>query len=124
MSIVFVGRVPRLYDRWEDAHAQVDRYPRCRHQSYKSYDEARRAWENFHNDRDQQIFRRFKPEARRDHELAIIEEDIVGLQVSDAAMPDLNRDYNSFVDGSAIWKVVIGVLLIYVVVVWIVANIS
>ena len=38
--VVFIGRVPGVYDHWPDAQAQVDRYPSASHRGFDVRAEA------------------------------------------------------------------------------------
>ena len=38
--VVYIGRVPGVYDHWPDAQAQVDRYPGASHRGFDSKAEA------------------------------------------------------------------------------------
>ena len=42
--VVFIGRVPGVYDHWLDAHAQVDRYPGASHRGFDSSAEAENSY--------------------------------------------------------------------------------
>ena len=39
-NVVFVGRVPGVYDNWSDAQVQVDKYPGASHRGFDSRAEA------------------------------------------------------------------------------------
>ena len=38
--VVFIGRVPGVYDHWPDAQAQVDKYPGASHRGFDNRAEA------------------------------------------------------------------------------------
>ncbi|KAL3840672.1 hypothetical protein ACJIZ3_025263 [Penstemon smallii] len=42
--VVFVGRVPGIYDNWDDANDQVKYYSNARHKSFKSFEAAEDAY--------------------------------------------------------------------------------
>ena len=42
--VVFIGRVPGVYDHWPDAHAQVDRYPGASHRGFNDRAEAEKSY--------------------------------------------------------------------------------
>ncbi|KAL3820129.1 hypothetical protein ACJIZ3_023430 [Penstemon smallii] len=42
--VVFVGRVPGIYEDWGEAEKQVFRFSNARHKSYKSYEDAHAAY--------------------------------------------------------------------------------
>lgn len=45
--MVFVGRIPGIYENWEDAKAQVHRYSDSVYKSFRSRDEAIAAFNNY-----------------------------------------------------------------------------
>ena len=42
--VVFIGRVPGVYDHWPDAQAQVDRYPGASHRGFDNRAEAENSY--------------------------------------------------------------------------------
>ncbi|KAL3825459.1 hypothetical protein ACJIZ3_021489 [Penstemon smallii] len=42
--VLFVGRVPGIYEDWGEAEKQVFRFSNARHKSYRSYEDAHAAY--------------------------------------------------------------------------------
>ncbi|XP_058106643.1 uncharacterized protein LOC131249926 [Magnolia sinica] len=124
--VVFVGGNLGLYYRWEDAQAYVDRYSRCRHQSYKTYDEVAIAWQNYqatsqNYDRPSRRIQTASPPPHATRRQ--VQEDLVGTHLTCESYTDVREEHYSFGMMNVIFEVLIGVLLIYVVVVRIVSSI-
>ena len=45
--VVFVGRVPGVYDTWEEVHAQVHQYSRANYKAFKHKVDAEIAFMKF-----------------------------------------------------------------------------
>lgn len=45
--VVFVGRIPGIYESWDECRAQTDRYEGARFKGYTIYEDAITAWEAF-----------------------------------------------------------------------------
>lgn len=45
--VVFVGRIPGIYETWAECAEQVDGYRQAKFKGYTTYDEAIEAWEEF-----------------------------------------------------------------------------
>lgn len=45
--VVFIGRIPGIYETWEECEEQVKGFPKCRFQGYKVYEDAIAAWDRF-----------------------------------------------------------------------------
>lgn len=45
--VVFVGRIPGIYETWEECNAQVHGYPGARFKGYTIYEDAIKVWDEF-----------------------------------------------------------------------------
>jgi viroplasmin and RNaseH domain-containing protein len=45
--VVFIGRIPGIYERWDEVSTQVKGYPGNKYKGYDTYDDAVKAWEKF-----------------------------------------------------------------------------
>ncbi|XP_058099716.1 uncharacterized protein LOC131244072 [Magnolia sinica] len=45
--VVFVGRNPGIYTTWDVCNAQVNGFSGCRYKSFKSFEDATKAWNEY-----------------------------------------------------------------------------
>ncbi|XP_058078210.1 uncharacterized protein LOC131226640 [Magnolia sinica] len=139
--VVFVGRVPGIYEKWELARAQVEGFSGCRHQSFKSCSTALTEWTRFKATlqnvgsstnpvtqyrasaiRNEGFTKRVESESASFHRLASSDEDEVGVHLLDQLNSEENQVNTEGGIMYAIFKVLIGVVLIYAVISWFVSS--
>lgn len=45
--VVFIGRVPGIYEKWEDCKSQVHRFSGSKFKAYDTFEEASEAFDHF-----------------------------------------------------------------------------
>ena len=56
--VVFDGRVPRVYDKWEDCHRQVNKFSGNNYKGYATREEAVAKWRDHTRKKNQMLVNR------------------------------------------------------------------